>query len=104
MTMNSTENQIIDFLRPFAKNDYRVLQFLVMSVGRVLKKQATKGENWRRNANDQDVGHIADWLSAAVANEASWLSNVDEKGIPKKLRKFSSIEQITKEADKAMQI
>jgi hypothetical protein len=48
------------------------------------------------------VGHIADWLKAAVANKAPWLSKLDEKGRPKKLLKFGTLEAIAAGADKAM--
>jgi hypothetical protein len=41
-----------------------------------------------------------DWLRAALANNAPWLSNLDEKGCPKKLLKFSSVAAMTAEIDR----
>ena len=49
-----------------------------------------------------DINHIVDWLKAAIHNNESWLSNCDEQGRPKKLLKIGSLEQATKEANKAM--
>lgn len=48
--------------------------------------------------------HIIDWLRAATINDEPWLHNLDAEGRPKKLMKFSTIEQISAEADKAMLI
>lgn len=50
----------------------------------------------------RNIPHIADWLRAALVNNAPWLSNVDDQGRPKKLMKFGSLDQIIAEADKAM--
>ena len=50
----------------------------------------------------RQIPHIVDWLRVAVAENSPWLSNMDDLGRPKKLLKFSTIEQITAEADKAM--
>ncbi len=49
-----------------------------------------------------DITHIADWLSAAVTENAQWLSRVDEFGRPKKLMKFGGFREMVREADKAM--
>ena len=48
------------------------------------------------------IGHIADWLRAALFNGAKWLENVDDGGRQRKLLKFGSIEAITAEADRDM--
>lgn len=50
----------------------------------------------------EHIKHISDWLKAAVHNNEPWLSKCDEQGRPKKLLKMGSIEQVTKEANKAM--
>lgn len=50
----------------------------------------------------QKVRHVIDWIVASVRNKEAWLKNVDDLGRPKKLLKFSTLEDIVKEADKAM--
>ncbi len=65
-------------------------------------RSAKAGEDWERLTRDEDIRHIVDWLKAAVFNDEPWLNNLDDRGRPKKLMKFSSIEDITKEANKAM--
>lgn len=100
--MSNHESQIIEFLTPFAKDDQRALELLAMSLGRVLNRAAKAGSNWRVLCNDSQAKHIADWLIADVKANAEWLQNTDDLGRAKKLLKFATVEQITKEADKAM--
>lgn len=102
--MANHETQIIEFLKPFAKDDQRVLELLVTSVGRVLSKSANRGENWHPLCVRNDLNHIVNWLSVSIRDSAPWLSNVDHLGRPKKLLKFSSIDQVTAEANKAAKI
>ncbi len=52
----------------------------------------------------RDFWHVVDWLRAAIRNNEPWLKNVDDQGRPKKLMKFSSLDQIVAEADKAMRL
>jgi hypothetical protein len=75
---------------------------LTHSVGRILLKAASRGEDWRTSVKSVDLPHIVDWLEAAVINEESWLSNVDAQGRPKKLLKFSTLDDVAKEVDKSM--
>ncbi|MCS4089727.1 PcfJ domain-containing protein [Rhizobium sp. BK176] len=83
--------------------DSGVLKLLAYSVGRVLYNTQPDDYNPTEHPEHQEAGrHIADWLTAAVANREHWLSNVDELGRPKKLLKFPTMEAIVKEADKAM--
>ena len=82
--------------------DKRVAELLTLSVGRVLAKLAKRGEDWRAAYEAADVTHIKDWLKVATINDDPWLKHCDAKGRPRKLMKFSTIEQITQEADKAM--
>lgn len=82
-----------------------VSELLAHSMGRVLinlfkRDQLTKDEY--RDYISTDLVHIKDWLAASVLNNEPWLKNTDEQGRPKKLMKFSTIAQITQEADKAM--
>ena len=84
---------------------FQVSELLAHSVGRVLinlfkRDQLTKDEY--RDYISTDLVHIKDWLAASVLNNEPWLKNTDEQGRPKKLMKFSTIAQITQEADKAM--
>ncbi len=65
-------------------------------------RSAKAGVDWERLARDEDIRHITDWLKAAVGNDEAWLKHLDDRGRPKKLMKFSSMEDITKEANKAM--
>lgn len=75
-------------------------QSMALSLGRVLSKNSAS--NGRRRPADTEIYHISDWLKAAVLNNEPWLQNVDDQGRPKKLMKFSTVEQIIAEADKAM--
>jgi len=50
------------------------------------------------------IRHIIDWIAAAMENDADWLRQLDDRGRPKKLRKIGSLDQATKEANKAMLI
>jgi hypothetical protein len=82
--------------------DGRVQLLLTFCLGRLFMKAHAKGENWQALATSIDERHIADWLRASVTNNASWLSNLDELGRPKKLMKFGNVEQVSGEAHKAM--
>lgn len=103
-TVAETHNQIIAMITDHSEGDVDLAKLLTLSVGRVLSKAAKAGEDWTILYDRNAVAHIADWLKASLVNNASWLANVDSAGNPKKLRKFSSITQITQEADKAMAI
>ncbi|MBU2145852.1 MAG: PcfJ domain-containing protein [Alphaproteobacteria bacterium] len=46
--------------------------------------------------------HIVDWLVSSSAEGAAWLTNVDEKGRPRKLLKCQTYADLVREADKAM--
>lgn len=91
-----------------------IQRLMMLSAGRVhfnrLRSIAAETPNWNeynpvfKGFERQKLSHIADWLKAAIVNDADWLKNVDDQGRPKKLMKFSNIDQITAEADKAMMI
>ncbi len=101
--MSSTlPHQIEYFLKPFYGEDERLGVLLSYCVGRVMLRSAKAGDDWERLARDEDVRHITDWLKAAIVNDEPWLKNVDDRGRPKKLMKFSSVDDIKKEANKAM--
>jgi hypothetical protein len=97
------EEQIARFLDQFT-DDNAVLTLLNLSVGRVLDKARSRGDDWVHLADKQAIGHVVDWLTVAIGARAEWLENVDELGRPKKLMKFGSIAAIVKEADKAMRL
>jgi hypothetical protein len=80
--------------------------FLELSVGRVLAKHIADGMNIEAD-HKATIAHICDWLKASLINEEHWTTKLDGEGRPKKLMKFGfmkfgSLEQIAKEANKAM--
>ncbi|WP_315921739.1 PcfJ domain-containing protein [Mesorhizobium sp. SP-1A] len=83
----------------------RVNELLAFSFGRVLTNAYKRG---KLTEEDFDVAcihldHIADWVHAAVVNNADWLQKTDEHGRPKKLLKFADYGQIVDEANKEME-
>jgi hypothetical protein len=82
----------------------KVLEFLALSVGRVLFKHAMAGQVWDRSITTHETRHIRDWLVAAVADDAKWTKRLDLHGRPVKLMKYGKISDITVDADKAMRI
>ena len=95
------DSEIVDFLATFSE-DADVLRLLYHCVGRVLLKLKNARRNWREAGLAVDLKHAADWLAVALHHDEDWLINVDEHGRPKKLLKFSDLEGILKEANKAM--
>jgi hypothetical protein len=92
------------FLR-HATRKQQVAQMLVDSIGRVVctvEGEATDKIVAALWQNEQAIRHVADWFQSAVLEKASWLSNVNEHGHPKKLLKYGSLERIFAEADKVM--
>jgi hypothetical protein len=87
---------------PLCRGDDRLATLMAISVGRVLVNGMRRGADPRSEARRVDLRHIADWLRASVASGASWLENVDDRGRPKKLLKFSTLDDIKAEADRAM--
>nr|WP_250807589.1 PcfJ domain-containing protein [Neorhizobium tomejilense] len=95
------DSEIVDFLATFSE-DADVLRLMYHCVGRVLLKIKNSRRNWREAGLAVDLKHAADWLGVALHHGEDWLSNVDEHGRPKKLLKFSDLDGILKEANKAM--
>jgi hypothetical protein len=95
------DSEIVDFLSTFS-DDADVLRLMYHCVGRVLLKLKNTRRNWREAGLAVDLKHAADWLGVALFHSEDWLSNVDEHGRPKKLLKFSDLDGILKEANKAM--
>jgi hypothetical protein len=94
-----------DFVRRLAvENGFgpRLKELAYISFGRIALKECRRDVSWCRRQSGVMVNHIADWLAAAVATEAAWLSNVDNQGRPKKLMKFGSLAAMHAEADKHM--
>jgi hypothetical protein len=83
-------------------DDTKVIDLLEVSLGRVLENASKGGISSMHLIDAQKATHITDWLTAAVKTQETWLSNTDADGRPKKLMKFSDVEGIMKEADKAM--
>ncbi|MCV9963665.1 PcfJ domain-containing protein [Pararhizobium sp. BT-229] len=104
--MVSAEKQaeIAAFIEEMTDNE-QVRLLLTYCVGRLMLRNARRGKPLQEGIGTLlDVIHVTDWLASAVINEAPWLANTDGEGRPKKLMKFSSFEQIMREADKAMLI
>jgi hypothetical protein len=82
-----------------------VFPLLQMSVGRVLTNIGVKLDSEIKAIMQcalSETTHIYDWLMASKLREEAWLSRCDNKGRPLKLMKFSTIQHITAEANKAM--
>lgn len=104
MPDQTTITLVAEKLAPFHGADERLGTLLALCVGRLMLKAARGGQDWSGISRDDDIRHVADWLKAAVVNDAGWLRNVDEHGRPRKLLKFGTMESLLKEADKAMRI
>lgn len=95
------DSEIVDFLSTFTEDD-EVGRLLYHCVGRILLKIKNSKRNWREAGLAVDLKDAADWLEIAVLHQEDWLANTDEHGRPKKLLKFSDIDGVLKEANKAM--
>lgn len=95
---------VAEKLKPFHGTDERLGVLLALCVGRLMLKAARGGHDWHGICRNEEIGHVADWLKAAVVNEAAWLGNVDEHGRPLKLLKFGTMNRLLKEADRSMRI
>lgn len=96
--------QVAAVLEPFHRNQDRLGVLLALCVGRLMLKEMHGNEAWRDSFPTDKIRHVADWLKAAVANDAEWLRNVDTQGRPKKLMKFGSFDRVMKDADRSMRI
>jgi hypothetical protein len=104
MALDHQKTEIANFIGQITINE-PIRLLLTYCVGRLMLKNARHGKNLQDGIGSLlDVMHIADWLSVAVMNDVAWLKNTDAEGRPKKLMKFSSFRQITREADRAMLI
>ena len=95
------DDQITDFLKTLTDDD-RVLFLLTYSLGRVLNRMKNKKMKWREEAINVDLRHIVHWLEIAIFHNDEWLNNKDKDDVPKKLFKFSNLEGIMNEANKAI--
>ena len=89
--------------------DVRFVPLLRCSIGRIaahnvrLEYPKRMDECWGSPyPRRETLRHILDWLVASVHEDAPWLSNVDDRGRPRKLLKCSTYEDLIREADKAM--
>lgn len=97
-------NLVAEKLAPFHGADERLGGLLALCVGRLMLKAVRCGQDWHDICRYEDIGHVADWIKASVVNDAEWLGRVDERGRPKKLLKFGTMEGLINEADKSMRI
>jgi hypothetical protein len=96
-----SENQAAEIERALATHtqDERVNALLDICVGRVLRKVAKRGTDWTAEYKPEAVDHIVEWLSMSCAEDAHWLDNKTPDGKPKKLLKFSTVQDVVREAD-----
>lgn len=95
------DSEIIDFLATFAE-DENVVLLMYHCVGRLLVKLKNGKRNWREAGLAVDLKHVVDWLEVSLLHQEEWLNITDEHGRPKKLLKFSDLDGVIKEANKAM--
>jgi hypothetical protein len=95
------DKEILDYLETLS-SDPTVVGLLEVCVGRVLNKAKNSKRNWREAAMAHDLRHVVDWLDVALLHEEEWLANTDAEGRPRKLLKFADIEQVYKEANRAL--
>ncbi|MCV9963629.1 PcfJ domain-containing protein [Pararhizobium sp. BT-229] len=79
--------------------DERVAALIDICVGRILRKDARRGIDWTLQYKPESIDHIVEWLSMACADDAHWLGNTTPDGKPKKLLKFSTVQDVVREAD-----
>jgi hypothetical protein len=79
--------------------DERVIRLLDICVGRILKKDSRRGNDWTQQYKPESVDHIVEWLALACSEDAHWLGNMTPDGKPKKLLKFSTVQDVVREAD-----
>jgi hypothetical protein len=77
-----------------------IRRLLEQSLGRVLENEAAKGVEVKDV--DPSYRHVADWLVSAVLESEHWLTRLDANGVPLKLGKFGTLQQLVDEADKAV--
>lgn len=104
------EHRMRERMEDLGGGDARLVRLLTISVGRVLisrcdKEQSRAQAVWGDSVLSgiaEEIGHIRDWLRAAIANEARWLVNVGADGNPKKIMKCRTMDALMREADKEM--
>lgn len=95
------ENQAADIEQALKSHsqDERVVALLDICVGRILKKDARRGNDWTQQYKPESVDHIVEWLAMACTEDAHWLGSMTPDGKPKKLLKFSTVQDVVREAD-----
>jgi hypothetical protein len=99
-TREEAERRIGKWLESLGQRP-EVTTLLMLCVGRIAVKAEIGGGF---ASNDTDMYVIKGWLNRAVDEAQPWLLNVDDKGRPRKLMKFSSIDGIADEARKSLAI
>jgi hypothetical protein len=84
------------------RGDLKTYRLLEKSLEKIIAKELRRDVTWLHRQDEQSFWHVRDWISSAVANGASWLSNLNEDGCPKKLAKCGSLSALVAEADKQM--
>jgi hypothetical protein len=95
------DSEIVDFIATFTEHT-EVRRMMYFCVGRILLKIKNSKRNWREAGLAVDLKDAADWLEVALLHNEDWLLNVDDQGRPRKLLKFSDLDGVLKEANKAM--
>lgn len=97
--MNDNHTSEIERALASHTQDERVNALLDICVGRILKKAAKRGNDWTAQYKPESVDHIVEWLTMSCAEDAHWLDNTNPDGKPKKLLKFSTVQDAVREAD-----
>ncbi len=98
----ATVHEVKALIAHHADLETEIVELLWHSVGRVVLKLSNPVVVMVGPHTRPQIGHIADWLKASVVNAAPWLDKKDDKGRPKKLLKFGTVDAIFHEAEKAM--
>jgi hypothetical protein len=82
--------------------DKEVSLFLAYSLGRVLIEDAEKRAGEVLLPSPEAMTLVVDWLAASLAARADWTGVLDRMQRPKKLMRFSSVDQIVHEAERSL--
>ncbi|MCS4090235.1 PcfJ domain-containing protein [Rhizobium sp. BK176] len=85
-----------------SEGDEKIFHLLMCCVGRILAKERRRGGHQVVEPSGRAIRHIVDWMRAAIVRDAAWLSNLDEKGRPKKLLKYPTVDALVAEVDRDM--
>lgn len=119
-------HDVDSYLKKFCGDDERLQMLLITALARIIKKSPDCMETirempenapvwlrdkWQAHAQWHrfeprkyrllagTVYQVTGWLQSAIEHDLEWLHNVDERGRPKKLLKFSSFKQVYEQID-----